>query len=202
MNLQDSQTKINLMCSFAGESQARNRYTLAAEAAKKKQLHVIEAVFKFTAEQELAHAKIFYDFLKELTGDNIKADGSYPVNVHDDVLKLLRAAEHNEFEEFDPVYPDFAAVANSEGFTNIGAKFKAIAEIEKTHGNRFKLFADLMEQEKLFVSDVEEEWICLNCGHVVKSSEAPKACPVCTHPQGYFIRMSLSPYTSKQGGTN
>lgn len=202
MNLQDSQTKINLMRSFAGESQARNRYTLAAEAAKKKQLHVIEAVFKFTAEQELAHAKIFYDFLKELTGDNIKIDGSYPVNVYDDVLKLLRSAEHNEFEEFDPVYPDFAAVANNEGFTNIGAKFKAIAEIEKTHGNRFKQFADLMEQEKLFVSDVEEEWVCLNCGHIVKSSEAPKACPVCNHPQGYFIRVSLSPYASKQGGEN
>lgn len=202
MNLSESQTKINLMRSFAGESQARNRYTLAAGVAANKKLHVVEAVFKFTAEQELAHAKIFYDFLKELTGENIKIDGTYPVDVYDDVLKLLRSAEHNENEEFDPVYPDFASIANKEGFTNIGAKFKAIAEIEKTHAQRFKQFADLMEQEKLFVSDVEEEWMCLNCGHTVKSSEAPKVCPVCNHPQGYFIRVSLAPYTAKQGGSN
>lgn len=200
MNFSESQTKINLMRSFAGESQARNRYTLAAETACSKKLPVIETVFKFTAKQELAHAKVFYDFLKELSGENIKADGTYPVDVYDDVLKLLRSAEHNENEEFDPVYPDFAAIANSEGFTKIGAKFKAIAEIEKSHAQRFKAFADLMEQGKLFVSDVEEEWMCLNCGHIVKSSEAPKICPVCDHQQGYFIRVSLAPYTSKQGG--
>ncbi|MBE6845864.1 MAG: rubrerythrin family protein [Ruminococcus sp.] len=202
MNLNESQTKINLMRAFAGESQARNRYTMAAEAAAQKNLPVIEAVFKFTAGQELEHAKIFYNFLKELAGQTIKIDGDYPVDVYDDVLKLLQTAHHNEMDEFDPVYPDFAAVANSEGFTQIGAKFKAIAEIEKTHAERFKLFAELMEQEKLFVSDVEEEWVCLNCGYVTKSSEAPKACPVCSHPQGYFIRIALSPYTTNNGGKN
>ena len=100
MNLKDSQTRINLMRSFAGESQARNRYTYAAEAAKSQSLHVIEAVFKFTANQEKEHGKIFYNFLKEMTGENITIDGSYPVDIYDDVLKLLRSAQHNEFEEF------------------------------------------------------------------------------------------------------
>lgn len=202
MNLKDSQTKINLLRSFAGESQARNRYTIAAEIAEQKKLPVIEAVFKFTAGQELEHAKIFYNFLKEIAGEKITIDGTYPVDVYDDVLKLLRTAHNNEMEEFEPVYPDFAAIANSEGFTQIGAKFKSIAEIEKTHAQRFKIFGDLMEQGKLFVSDVEEEWVCLNCGHVAKSTEAPKVCPVCSHPQGYFIRVSLSPYTMANGGLN
>lgn len=199
MDLKNSQTKTNLMRAFAGESQARNRYTIAAGVAKTKQLPVIEAVFKFTAGQELEHAKIFYNFLKELTNEKIDIDGSYPVEVFDDVLKHLNAAHRNEMDEFDPVYPDFAAVANSEGFNEIGTKFKMIAEIEKTHAERFKAFAQLMEQGKLFVSDVQEEWVCLNCGHIVKSTEAPKVCPVCNHPQGYFIRVSLSPYTTKKG---
>ena len=87
-------------------------------------------------------------------------------------------------------------VANQEGFTNIGAKFNQIAKIEKTHGDRFGMFADLLEQGKLFVSDVEEEWMCLNCGYVHKSSEAPKSCPVCSHPQGYFVRLKLAPFTT------
>ncbi len=199
MDFKNSQTKTNLMRAFAGESQARNRYTIAADVAKSKNLPVIEAVFKFTAGQELEHAKIFYDLLKEMTGEKIEIEGSYPVEVFDDVLKHLNAAHHNEMDEFDPVYPDFAAVANSEGFTEIGAKFKMIAEIEKTHAERFKTFAQLMEQNKLFVSDVKEEWVCLNCGHIVNSTEAPKVCPVCNHPQGYFIRVSLSPYTTKKG---
>ena len=200
MNFKSSQTKINLMRAFAGESQARNRYTIAAGVARSKNLPVIEAVFKFTAGQELEHAKIFYNFLKDLTDEKIDIEGSYPVEVYDDVLKHLKAAYHNELEEFDPIYPDFSAVANSEGFTEIGAKFKMIAEIERTHSERFKAFAELMEQGKLFVSDVQEEWVCLNCGHIVKSTEAPKVCPVCNHTQGYFIRVSLSPYTTKKGG--
>ncbi len=197
MELKGSQTHINLLKAFAGESQARNRYEYAAETAKNQSLHVIEAVFKFTADQEKQHGKIFYNFLKELSGENIRIDGGYPVDIYDDVLKLLRSAEHNEFEEFEPVYPDFAAIANQEGFQNIGSKFSQIAKIEKTHGERFAMFAELMQQGRLFVSDVEEEWLCLNCGYVHKSSEAPKSCPVCSHPQGYFVRLKLAPFTGK-----
>lgn len=197
MELKGSQTHINLLRAFAGESQARNRYEYAAETAKNQSLHVIEAVFKFTADQEKQHGKIFYNFLKELSGENILIDGGYPVDIYDDVLKFLRSAEHNEFEEFEPVYPDFAAIANQEGFQNIGNKFNQIAKIEKTHGERFAMFAELMQQGRLFVSDVEEEWLCLNCGYVHKSSEAPKSCPVCSHPQGYFVRLKLAPFTGK-----
>lgn len=196
-NLSESQTAINLMRSFAGESQARNRYTFAADKAKQENLPVLEMVFKFTADQEKAHAKVFYDFLKEMTGKNIKIDGSYPVDIYGSTLELLKSAQHNEFEEFDPVYPDFGKIAAQEGFQQIGTKFNEIAKIEKIHGERFGMFADWLENGKLFVSDVEEEWMCLNCGYVYKSSEAPKACPVCSHPQGYFIRLALAPYTSK-----
>lgn len=196
-NLSGSQTKINLMKAFAGESQARNRYTFAASQAKKENLPVIEMVFKFTADQEKAHAKVFYDFLKDMSGQNITADGSYPVDIYGKTLELLRASQHNEFEEAGPVYPDFGRTAANEGFQQIAEKFNEIAKIEQIHGERFGMFADWLEQGKLFVSDVEEEWMCLNCGYVYKSSEAPKACPVCSHPQGYFIRLSLAPFTSK-----
>lgn len=106
-NLSESQTKINLLRAFAGESQARNRYTFAASQAKKENLPVIEMVFKFTADQEKEHAKVFYDFLKDMSGQNIKIDGSYPVDIYGTTLELLRASQHNEFEEFEPVYPDF-----------------------------------------------------------------------------------------------
>ena len=192
----DAKTKTNLLRAFAGECQARMRYEIAAKVAGKSGLPVLQDMLYFTANQEKEHGKIFYNFLKEMTGENITIDGSYPVDIYDDVLKLLRSAQHNEFEEFEPVYPDFAAVANQEGFTNIGAKFNQIAKIEKTHGDRFGMFADLLEQGKLFVSDVEEEWMCLNCGYVHKSSEAPKSCPVCSHPQGYFVRLKLAPFTT------
>lgn len=197
MNLSESKTKVNLLRAFAGESQARNRYTFAAEQAKQENLPVVEMVFKFTANQELAHAKVFYDFLKEMTGKNITIDGSYPVDIYGTSLELLRSSQHNEFEEFEPVYPDFGKIAAQEGFQQIGTKFNQIAKIEKTHGERFGMFADWLEQGKLFVSDVEEEWMCLNCGYIYKSSEAPKACPLCNHPQGYFIRLALAPFTSK-----
>lgn len=195
MNLSGSQTEVNLMRAFAGESQARNRYDFAAQQAKKENLPVIEMIFKFTANQEQAHAKVFYDFLKEMTGKNIRIDGGYPVDIYSTTLEYLRAAQHNEFEEFDPVYPDFAKIAAKEGFQQIGMKFNDIAKIEKTHGERFGMLKELLEQNRLFVADAEEEWMCLNCGYIHKSSEAPKACPVCSHPQGYFIRLSLAPYT-------
>ena len=177
--------------------QARNRYTFAASQAKKENLPVIEMVFKFTADQEKEHAKVFYDFLKDMSGQNIKIDGSYPVDIYGTTLELLRASQHNEFEEFEPVYPDFGKIANQEGFNQIGLKFNEIAKIEKIHGERFGMFADWLEQGKLFISDVEEEWMCLNCGYVHKSTEAPKVCPVCNHKQGYFIRLSLAPFTNK-----
>ncbi|MBT9774988.1 rubrerythrin family protein [Clostridium sp. MCC353] len=194
-DLRNSETVKNLMRAFAGESQARNRYTFAASAAKKEGLPVIEAVFQFTAGQEKEHAEIYYNYLKEVAGDTIHVDGGYPVDLFDKTVDLLKAARHNEYEEYDPVYRMFGDIAKDEGFSQIANTFYMIAEIEKTHGDRFNLFADLMEKNQLFVSDVSTGWMCLNCGYVYQGPKAPAACPVCRHEQGYFIRLELAPYT-------
>ena len=196
MDFKNSETRENLMRAFAGESQARNRYTFAAEQAKEQKLHVVEAVFRFTADQEKEHAEIFYNHLKELAGENVHIDGSYPVDIYETVLQVLKAAEHNEYEEFDPVYKTFGDKAMQEGFPKVAASFHQIAKIEKVHGERFGELAKQLEEGKLFVSDVECKWMCLNCGFVFEGKEAPQQCPVCQHDKGYFIRFALAPYTA------
>ena len=133
-DFKSSATAKNLMRAFAGESQARNRYTLAAGKAKEQKLPVLQAVFLYTADQE--------------------------------------------------------------GFSRIAQTFRMIADVEKTHADRFQMFGKLMEEGRLFVSDVETGWVCLNCGHVHQGKEAPQTCPVCQHEQGYFIRMELAPWTA------
>lgn len=190
-----SETKDNLMRAFAGESQARNRYNISASIAKQQNLYVVSAVFNFTAEQEREHAAIFYQHLNRLGNENIHIDGSYPVDIHEDVAKLLRFAQHNEYEEHDDVYKAFAAKAKEEGFPEIASSFEMIAAVEKTHGDRFGLFADLLEQKKLFVSDVETAWMCLECGNIYRGTNVPLVCPVCHHDRGYFVRLELAPYT-------
>ena len=189
----NSVTKDNLMRAFAGESQARNRYTFAASQAEKNGLHVISAIFAFTASQEKEHAEIFYRHLKDMAGKNIIVDGGYPVDISDSVEDLLRMAQHNEYEEHDSVYRSFGEKAREEGFDRIAASFLHIAEIEKVHGDRFGKYAELMKEGKLFVSAVEEEWMCLNCGFVFRGKQAPAVCPVCRHDQGFFIRFELMP---------
>ena len=201
-NFKNSETKINLMRAFAGESQARNRYTFAAEIAKKQGLYVIEAIFNFTANQELAHANVFMKHLSEVTGENIEADGTYPVEVTNSVVELLENAAHNEFEEFDNVYKTFAETAEREGHIPVASSFKQIADIEKTHSERFKLFAQLLKENKLFVSDIECDWMCLNCGNIFNGKKAPEVCPVCQHEKGYFIRLEFAPYTCKGNNVN
>ena len=189
-----SETSKNLMRAFAGESQARNRYTFSAGVAKKQSLHVVETVFKFTADQELAHAKVFYDFLKPMLGETIHVDGGYPVDQQEGVIELLRAAQHNEYEEHDDVYAHFADTAQEENFVEIANAFRMIAQIEKFHGDRFGQFADWMQQNTLFKETQETEWMCLNCGRIHKGVNAPEICPVCKHNQGYFIRLAYAPY--------
>ena len=193
-DLKNSETLKNLMRAFAGESQARNRYTFAAGLCRQQKLHVLEAVFLFTAGQEKEHAEIFYNHMKAVSGSTIHIDGGYPVTVTNDVLRLLRDAQHNEYEEFDPVYPSFGEAARAEGFPEAAASFEQIAGIELTHGNRFGRLADLLESGKLFVSDTKCGWMCLNCGHVLESLEAPRQCPVCSHDQGWFIRLEMAPW--------
>ena len=192
--LKTSETAKNLMRAFAGESQARTRYTFAASAAKKEGFPVIQAVFQFTANQEKEHAELFYKFLQEMTGDTIHIDGGYPVDTYDRTLDLLKAARHNEFEEYENVYKQFGDIALDEGFDRVGQVFHMVADIEKTHGDRFDLFAGLLERGQLFASEVETGWVCLNCGYVYHGTFAPKYCPVCEHEQGWFIRMELTPY--------
>lgn len=193
--LKNSETAKNLMRAFAGESQARNRYTIAADKAKDQKLAVVEAVFRFTAEQERAHAEAFYEHLKELDGEEICVDGGYPVNVTESVLQLLKYAAGNEYKEYDDVYQSFAKTAEEEGFAKIAVDFKNIAEIEKRHGDRFAKLAEWLEGGKLFLSDAECGWMCLNCGNVIETKGAPEKCPVCNADQGFFIRLTMAPYT-------
>ena len=196
VNFKESKTKENLMRAFAGESQARNRYTFAAAQAQKEGLYVISSLFTFTANQEKEHAEIYYNYLKELAGETIHVDGGYPVDIYPEAVELLKAAQHNEYEEHDPVYKDFGDVAREEGFMQIASSFYSIAGIEKIHGDRFGKFAELLEKNQLFVSDVKTGWMCLNCGFVIEGNQAPKTCPVCHHDQGYFIKMELAPFHS------
>lgn len=193
VEFQNSITKDNLMRAFAGESQARNRYTFAASQAKKDGMYVISAIFAFTASQEKEHGEIFYEHLREMAGKNIIIDGGYPVDISDDMATLLSMAQHNEYEEHNDVYQSFGQKAKEEGFDRIAASFFQIANIEKIHGDRFGKYAQLIKEGKLFVSDVEEEWMCLNCGFVYRGTKAPDICPVCRHDRGYFIRYSLMP---------
>lgn len=191
-----SQTRENLMRSFAGESQARNRYTMAASAARKEQLEVVARVFEFTADQERAHAKVFYDLLLPSAGQNIAIDGNYPIDLSDKTVDLLKAARHNEYQEFEHDYAAFAEIAHKEGFDLIGGQFELIAQIEKTHGERFGMIADLLEGGMLFAEKEETLWMCLNCGEIIKASLAPQTCPVCRHDRGYYIRLDMAPFTS------
>ena len=194
MDFNQSETKKNLMRAFAGESQARNRYTIAAGMAREKNLYVVQQVFLFTADQELTHAKQFYRQLADLSGQTIRTDGTYPVDLYPDLLSHLRAAQHNEFQEWEHDYAHFAKTASEEGFPLVAKLFDSIAGIERIHGERFGRFADLLEREELFVSSVTCQWMCLNCGYVVESTMAPASCPVCHHPQGYFVRMEMVPF--------
>ena len=195
MDFMNSETKVNLMRAFAGESQARNRYTFAADKRKNWNLQILEQAFLFTAGQEKEHAEIFYNHLKDLAGETILIEGGYPVDPSDTAAQLLRSAQQNEYEEWETVYQAFGDKAVEEGFLPVATSFYRIAEIEKTHGDRFGMLADLLESGKLFASDMPEYWMCLNCGYIHHGVNAPEICPVCHHPQGYFIREHMAPYT-------
>lgn len=196
MDFKNSETKTNLMRAFAGESQARNRYTIAAGQARSEKLYVVEAVFRFTAEQEKEHAEVFYKYLDRVAGENIAIDGSYPVDISKDAAELLRMAQHNEYEEHDDVYQNFANKAEEEGFLEIADSFRQIAKIEKIHGNRFGQFAEWLEKGELFAANVETAWMCMECGHIYRGTKVPPACPVCHNDRGYFVRLELAPYTA------
>ena len=145
-----SETRLNLMRAFAGESQARNRYTFAAGLARRKNLYVLESVFTFTADQERAHAKVFYNLLEQVSGQNLQVDGTYPVELFPDILDHLRSAQHNEYQEWDHDYAGFSRTAQEEGFPEIAHIFSMIAGIEKTPGDSFGKFDELLESNAYF----------------------------------------------------
>lgn len=198
VEFQKSETRENLMRAFAGESQARNRYTFAAEEARKQKLPVLADLFTFTANQEKEHAKIYYNHLQSLYGTTIHVDGGYPVDLYPSMVEILRAAQHNEYEEHDTVYQAFGDKAMEEGFPSVASSFYGIAKIEKIHGDRFGNFAKLMEENQLFSAQGQEVWMCLNCGHIHTGPSVPVSCPICHQEQGYFIRLSYLPLSLQQ----
>lgn len=188
-NFNESQTKINLMRAFAGECQAQNRYNIAARAFSAQNYEGISRMFKFTAEQEEQHAKVFLDLLQDSAGELINISADYPADSFVKLQDLIDSAARGEDREFSAVYPEFAQIAADEGFPDIQAKFKMIAEIEESHRRRFAYYAEHLRNGTLFRSDdTDELWVCLNCGHLHRGSEPPLECPVCTVKQGWFLR--------------
>lgn len=194
VNFSESRTKENLMRAFAGESQARNRYTIAAERAEEGGMLTIADVFRYTADQERAHAERFYGLLKDLSGETVHIDGSYPIDQQDTLPELLRAAEHNEHEEYADVYQAFGATAKEEGFLEAASAFYQIAEIEHVHEKRFGALADMLGSNMYYHSEQVSRWMCTNCGYIHEGQAAPKVCPVCRHEQGYFLPYAMACY--------
>ena len=172
MEFKGSRTEANLMAAFAGESQARNKYTYYASKARKEGYEQIAAIFEETANNEKEHAKMWF---KELHG------GEIPTTAEN----LLDAAEGENYEWTD-MYAEFAKVAHEEGFERIAYLFEGVAAIEKEHEERYRKLLKNVEDKLVFSKEGEAIWICRNCGHVVVGKEAPKVCPICSHPQSYF----------------
>ncbi len=190
----NSKTKENLMRAFAGEALSCSRYKIAEKKCRSKQLFVLANLFKFTAAQEKIHAEVFYTHLKECGCEPVSINAGFPTECSDEPLELLRHSAENEHKETEEVYPEFAETARSEGFADIAQDFENIAAIERTHGERYRHYASLLDGGKLFGGGGQEDWLCLNCGYIHNGSDAPETCPVCKQPQGWFIRLSESPW--------
>ncbi|MBQ2870541.1 rubrerythrin family protein [bacterium] len=181
-SIQGSKTEKNLMLAFAGESQARNRYTYYASKAKKEGYEQISNIFKETAENEKEHAKVFLEYLEN---EPVEICAKFLTNLGD-TKENLEAAIMGEHDENTNLYPYFAEVAEDEGFLDIAESFKHVTEVEKHHEARFKKLLKNIEENKVFQKDKEVEWKCLNCGYPTISKKAPKICPSCKHEQAYF----------------
>ena len=182
-SIKGTQTEKNLLTSFAGESQARMRYTYFASVAKKEGYEQIAAIFLETAEQEKEHAKRMFKWLE---GGMVEITASYPAGVIGNTLENLKAAAAGENEEWTADYPKFADVADAEGFPEIALMYRNIAIAEKGHEERYLAFVKNIEQGKVFAKDEEIVWQCRNCGYIFVGKEAPEVCPACLHPQAYF----------------
>ena len=183
MSVKGTQTEKNLMHSFAGESQARMRYTYFASAAKKEGYEQIAAIFAETADQEKEHAKRMFKYLE---GGSVEITASFPAGVIGTTVENLKAAAAGENEEWSDAYPHFADVAEQEGFPEIAAMYRNIAIAEKGHEERYNAFVKNIENGKVFEKDEVTVWQCRNCGFIFEGKQAPKVCPACLHPQAHF----------------
>lgn len=182
-SIKGTKTEQNLLKAFAGESQARNRYTYFASAAKKEGFVQISEVFLETANQEKEHAKRFFKFLE---GGELEITATFPAGQVKSTLENLEAAANGEQEEWEELYPAFSKIADEEGFPEIAKVFTNIAIAEKRHEERYRAFNKMIKDEAVFKKDQEVTWRCRNCGYVAQGKNAPKLCPACDHPQTHF----------------
>ena len=183
MDFKGSQTEKNLLAAFAGESQARNRYTFFASQAKKEGYEQIAAIFQETGENEKEHAELYF---KHLKGGIVDITASYPAGVIGSTADNLQAAANGENLEWTYLYPHFGDIAEQEGFLDAAQTFRAVAKVETYHERRYIKLIENMKQQKVFRKDATINWKCRNCGMVIQGTEAPDICPVCGHPRSYF----------------
>jgi len=182
-SIKGTKTEQNLLKSFAGESQARMRYDYFAKQAKKEGLEQISAIFTETALNEKEHAKRFFKFLE---GGDIEITAMYPAGKIASTIENLKASAMGENEEWTELYPEFAKVADEEGFKEIATAFKMIAKVEKAHEERYTKLYKNIEEGKVFERENKIIWKCRNCGYLHEAKKAPETCPACIHPQSYF----------------
>lgn len=183
MRLKGTMTEKNLLAAFAGESQARNRYTYFAGQARKDGYIQIAAVFDETANQEKEHAKRFFNMLE---GGDVEIVAAYPAGIIGTTAENLKAAADGEQHEWTALYQDFAAVAKEEGFPDVAALFESISVAEKQHEKRYRGLLANIEAGTVFKKDKPVVWRCINCGYLHEGTDAPKVCPACLHPQSYY----------------
>ena len=182
-SIKGTRTEQNLLKAFAGESQARNRYTYFASQARTDGLMQIADIFTETADQEREHAKRFFSFLE---GGDLEITAAFPAGKVGTTLENLKAAAEGEEHEWGTLYPEFARIAVEEGFTAVAAAFKAISVAEKQHGKRYRDLHGNLEAGRVFKRNGKVVWRCRNCGYLHEGEDAPKACPACLHPQSFF----------------
>ena len=183
MELKGSQTEKSLLAAFAGESQARTRYTFFASVAKKEGYEQISAIFQETADNEKEHAQLFFKYLK---GGDVEITATYPAGIIGSTAQNLKAAAEGEKMEWGTLYPNFAGIAEKEGFAEVARTFRMVAKVEAYHERRYSKLLANAEQGKVFKRDSPIKWKCRNCGHVFEGAEIPEKCPVCEHPRSYF----------------
>jgi rubrerythrin len=182
-SIKGTKTEKNLLASFAGESQARNRYTFFASAAKKECFEQISRIFLETAENEKEHAKIFFQYLE---GGDVEITAGYPAGVIGDTKSNLEAAAAGENMEWTTLYANFANVAREEGFPEVARSYEQISKVEMFHEKRYRKLAANIANSEVFKKKATTKWHCINCGYVYEGDEAPKECPACKHPQAYY----------------